>query len=550
MAFLLRTPEGMTNRVEGTRLRIGRGTDADLRFDDSGVSLAHAEIVLDSGSWRIADLGSVTGTYVNGKKVDEWRLADGDAIDLGSVHLTVRLAAGPAAEAPLEIEIRPDSRAGVEGAEPSAGIAPHPQHTPLAAPAVDYVAAYRLRRGLLRKSWLTLLLTLAAAVAVLLLPIRGWFWAFRPGPVARAHADLACADCHAPWRGPTDAQCAACHGAKMMNPAPPHHLDRLADRTAAPSCSACHSEHRGAPNLTAVTDRDCTVCHGDLSAHVKLPAVAPATGKKVVSIARRITSFATDHAEFAPLSKVDPTKVKLDHRLHLKARLRGLPAGKERLVCTDCHRDRGVAEGREPEVSSYAAACASCHPLTFDPRLPAERAPHATPVEVHRFLLVAYAETPAAARTLFVDRRRILRGQGEGEIDVSPRVRKAANDAEIYLFRTACAECHGIDLAAAPPRVEPTAIPARWLPGARFRHADHAQIVRCTDCHASAPASRKSSDVLLPGIATCRPCHGGTKPSGGVVARPAGSECAACHEYHPPGTPRPAARMAEKVSLP
>jgi pSer/pThr/pTyr-binding forkhead associated (FHA) protein len=66
MAFLLRTPEGMTNRVEGQRLRIGRGTDADLRFDDPGVSLAHAEIVQDAEVWRLVDLGSVTGTYLNG----------------------------------------------------------------------------------------------------------------------------------------------------------------------------------------------------------------------------------------------------------------------------------------------------------------------------------------------------------------------------------------------------------------------------------------------------------------------------------------------------
>ncbi|HEV7667134.1 MAG TPA: FHA domain-containing protein [Thermoanaerobaculia bacterium] len=526
MAFLLRSPEGLTNRVEGPRLRIGRGTDADLRFDDAGVSLAHAEIVQEGGVWRIADLGSVTGTYLSGKDVKaigDWRLADGDTIDLGSVRLKVHLAAGIDE---LEIEILPQQPAGAATAEAKA----RPQTAALAAPALDYVAAYRLRRGLLSKSWLALLLTLAAAVAALLLPIRGWLWAFRPGPVARAHAELACADCHAPWRGPADAQCAACHGAKMTNPAPPHHLDRLADPNHATPCSACHSEHRGAARLTTVTDRDCVACHGDLAAHVTLRSATSAAGKEPVAVARRIHSFATDHADFAPLAGIDPTRVKLNHQLHLKARLQGLPPGHERLVCADCHR--GVEQGREPEVS-YAAACASCHPLTFDPRLATERAPHATPVEVHRFLLVTYAESPAAARNLFVDRRRILRGEGTREVNLSPRVRKAANDAEIYLFRTACAECHGVDLSTTPPRIEPSAIPPRWLPRARFRHADHAQVARCVDCHEKALDSRKSSDVLLPGIATCRPCHGGTKPSGAVVARPAATECAACHEYHP-----------------
>ncbi len=527
MSFVLTNVVGVertSNRVEGSLLRIGRGSNADLRFDDAGVALEHVEIVEEESGFRIVDLGSLTGTYVNGKAVAEWRLADGDAIDIGPVRLGVRITGR---WAPLELEIRPHEQEAAPAA--SAG-APGAGSAAPAGPAINYVAAYRLRRGGFNKAWLSLLLTLAAAVAVLVLPIAGWTTAFRPGRVSEKHASLGCAYCHAPWRGPTDALCGACHGAKGSAPAPAHHPELAA----AGSCGACHFEHRDLPRLTAVTDRSCVDCHRDLRAR----------SKGALTFARTATSFADDHPDFSltlaggrlPLgqavaSRRDPARLRFSHQVHLKERLRGLPKEVLSLGCESCHR--GVEEGREPELS-YDLACASCHPLTFDSRLPKEQAPHRPPEEVHRFLIVAFAENPQAARSLFERRTRILEGGARGDLDVSPRVLRAANDAEIYLFRTACAECHEIDLRSSPPRVAPTAIPHDWLPHARFTHAAHRENLKCADCHAGAAESRKATDVLLPGIATCRPCHGGDGPLPRDVARRATNNgCVNCHGYHP-----------------
>ncbi|WP_190816326.1 FHA domain-containing protein [Saccharopolyspora pogona] len=43
-------------------------------------------------SARLADVGSLNGTYVNGQHVDRAELADGDAVWTGNFHLRFRVA--------------------------------------------------------------------------------------------------------------------------------------------------------------------------------------------------------------------------------------------------------------------------------------------------------------------------------------------------------------------------------------------------------------------------------------------------------------------------
>lgn len=68
--------------------RIGRGTDADLRIDDPGISRNHAELRRSGGDVTIVDLGSTNGVVVDGRRVDELRLRDGSEVRLGSTTLT------------------------------------------------------------------------------------------------------------------------------------------------------------------------------------------------------------------------------------------------------------------------------------------------------------------------------------------------------------------------------------------------------------------------------------------------------------------------------
>ena len=70
---------------------IGRLADRHLMLDDVGVSRVHAEIRRSSDTFVIADVGSVNGTVVNGRREVQRVLEDGDVIRVGGVELTFRL---------------------------------------------------------------------------------------------------------------------------------------------------------------------------------------------------------------------------------------------------------------------------------------------------------------------------------------------------------------------------------------------------------------------------------------------------------------------------
>lgn len=70
----------------GGRLRIGRSPDCDVVIDHPSVSRAHAEIVGDNGAWRLRDLGSKNGSFLDGAPVSDAALATGSWLRLGDVH--------------------------------------------------------------------------------------------------------------------------------------------------------------------------------------------------------------------------------------------------------------------------------------------------------------------------------------------------------------------------------------------------------------------------------------------------------------------------------
>lgn len=77
---------------------IGRGTEADLRINDPGVSRMHAEIRVqgtgEEQSIDIVDLGSTNGIVVNGHKVRQSPIADGTRIEIGSTRMLVHAPSG------------------------------------------------------------------------------------------------------------------------------------------------------------------------------------------------------------------------------------------------------------------------------------------------------------------------------------------------------------------------------------------------------------------------------------------------------------------------
>ena len=69
---------------------LGRGTEADIRLPDTGVSRKHADVQLDGDSVAVQDLGSTNGTLVNGRRVGFQELFDGDVIRVGHSVLVYR----------------------------------------------------------------------------------------------------------------------------------------------------------------------------------------------------------------------------------------------------------------------------------------------------------------------------------------------------------------------------------------------------------------------------------------------------------------------------
>ncbi len=83
--------EGKRTALRGEHLVLGRSRDCDMVLSDPNVSRRHAELRRDGEGWSIVDLGSTNGVKVNGRRVDEAVLEDGDRITLGLTELTFQL---------------------------------------------------------------------------------------------------------------------------------------------------------------------------------------------------------------------------------------------------------------------------------------------------------------------------------------------------------------------------------------------------------------------------------------------------------------------------
>ena len=90
--------------VNGTRhplqmpgLVIGRGTEADVRINDPGVSRRHIEFVVAPGqggatdSIEVHDLGSTNGMLVDGHRITRAAVRDGSEVRIGNTTMTVRV---------------------------------------------------------------------------------------------------------------------------------------------------------------------------------------------------------------------------------------------------------------------------------------------------------------------------------------------------------------------------------------------------------------------------------------------------------------------------
>lgn len=79
--------EGKTFDLLEERVTMGRGTDNIIRLEDGTVSHHHAMIVQEGADFALRDLNSTNGTRVNGLRIVETKLHNGDNVRLGSVEM-------------------------------------------------------------------------------------------------------------------------------------------------------------------------------------------------------------------------------------------------------------------------------------------------------------------------------------------------------------------------------------------------------------------------------------------------------------------------------
>jgi pSer/pThr/pTyr-binding forkhead associated (FHA) protein len=65
----------------------GRHPDSMIFLDDITVSRRHAEVRKVQGGYKVTDVGSLNGTYLNRQRVEEADLRDGDELQIGTFKL-------------------------------------------------------------------------------------------------------------------------------------------------------------------------------------------------------------------------------------------------------------------------------------------------------------------------------------------------------------------------------------------------------------------------------------------------------------------------------
>jgi hypothetical protein len=112
--------EGKVYDLIEERITLGRALDNMIRLEDGTVSHHHAMLLQEGTEYKLRDLNSTNGTRVNGMRVVEAKIHNGDQVRLGSVEMRFESDLKKTSQ-PL-----PPSSTGVDIAQVGAGAAPPP----------------------------------------------------------------------------------------------------------------------------------------------------------------------------------------------------------------------------------------------------------------------------------------------------------------------------------------------------------------------------------------------------------------------------------------
>ena len=78
---------GARYALDSDVVSLGRDPNSDIFLDDVTVSRRHAEVERRGARYSIRDAGSLNGTYVNRKLVEQGELSEGDEVQVGKFKL-------------------------------------------------------------------------------------------------------------------------------------------------------------------------------------------------------------------------------------------------------------------------------------------------------------------------------------------------------------------------------------------------------------------------------------------------------------------------------
>jgi predicted CXXCH cytochrome family protein len=517
--------------VSADWIRVGRNASCEIHLPDPRIALEQGMIVNRDGLVYIE--GEAGSQDITRKSVRSVRLKPGEPIDVGPY----RLEAQPAPE-------------GYDGAVAVELVRPLESAT---GPGSRTARMTLASLGLTKRSvaWagalaILVLYLLIPAGRVLDLPWRDKIASvgigdrlWNPGPVVLAHQPIEnkCAACHeVAFQHVKDRACLACHE-KVGH----HVVPASQSLFAGARCTSCHTEHKGAKSTHRDDDRFCVACHRDIR--------AKAEGAGAMNVA----DFATGHPPFrlsipagdevkrvrqgARQPITQKSTLAFPHAPHLDPQgVKSPDKGRVKLECSSCHAPD--ASRRMFEPISMAKHCQQCHRLEIEPAVSAREVPHGKPADVVAMIDEFYASLALRGvrdsfqKAFGVPGEGLLRRTGapsaaEREDALRLATRKAHQVAEELFEVRVCKTCH--DVTRIQPmdwRIAPVRTVNRWMPKAQFDHRSHAQTP-CADCHDVA-RSKSANDVAMPGIETCRKCHGGSQPETGKVT----SNCLLCHGFH------------------
>jgi hypothetical protein len=94
--FIVKGPNGVEKAypMRAISVTIGRSDQCDIAVKDSSMSGRHAEISKMNGEIRVKDMGSANGIWLNGERVEDVELFDGDVLRLGQTSIRVDVVGG------------------------------------------------------------------------------------------------------------------------------------------------------------------------------------------------------------------------------------------------------------------------------------------------------------------------------------------------------------------------------------------------------------------------------------------------------------------------